>query len=163
MWWNHSAEVQAFGRVFRLGQQKESYFARLWTKTPIDYRMYHMQGNKIRAIDEALQDDRHKTQKLSAGEMMELLGKVEWDAFGKPVRITDDYDDLEERFGRDESSSSDSEVELVEIEDEEEEEEEEEVEMIELSTSEGGDSEDQELNITDWEDMVLGSTDAEPA
>lgn len=39
LWWNHSVEQQAFGRVFRIGQKKETYLTRLVVKNTVDVRM----------------------------------------------------------------------------------------------------------------------------
>lgn len=39
LWWNHAVEQQAFGRVFRMGQDKETHFVRLVVSNTIDQRL----------------------------------------------------------------------------------------------------------------------------
>jgi len=39
MWWNSAVEQQAFCRVFRIGQQKETYFIRVMVENSIDERI----------------------------------------------------------------------------------------------------------------------------
>ncbi|GKT45211.1 DNA repair protein rad8 [Colletotrichum spaethianum] len=58
LWWNHAVEQQAFSRVFRIGQIKETHFVRFIVNTPIERRMFQMQVGKILDIDAILQDDK---------------------------------------------------------------------------------------------------------
>jgi len=48
-------EQQAFCRVFRIGQQKETQMARLIVKGTIDQAIYCLQGMKQETIDRASQ------------------------------------------------------------------------------------------------------------
>jgi SNF2 family DNA or RNA helicase len=94
LWWNHAAEEQAFGRVFRFGQEKESHFARFFVKAPVERRMFRMQQRKTKHIEHALQDDKHAVEKLSVVEIAELLGNVVYDENGFP-KVVPDYSDEE--------------------------------------------------------------------
>ncbi|KAL2760226.1 hypothetical protein ACRALDRAFT_2062131, partial [Sodiomyces alcalophilus JCM 7366] len=38
-WWNKAAEMQAFGRVFRLGQIKETHHVRILARETVDERI----------------------------------------------------------------------------------------------------------------------------
>jgi SNF2 family DNA or RNA helicase len=58
-WWNLCAEKQAFCRVFRMGQKKETHLVRIMTTSEIDERIDEMQIRKSEQIDRALQDDGH--------------------------------------------------------------------------------------------------------
>ena len=79
LYWNHSVEQQAFGRVLRLGQEKETYFVRLATEDTIDERILVMQKRKMKRIDAALQDDGNVTRSLTMEEVAELFGITEQD------------------------------------------------------------------------------------
>ncbi|KAI8270485.1 SNF2 family domain-containing protein [Colletotrichum sp. SAR11_239] len=76
LWWNHAVEQQAFSRVFRIGQIKETHFVRFIVDTPIEKRMLAMQVNKILRIDAALQDEGVRTPKVGLEDIARLLGKV---------------------------------------------------------------------------------------
>ncbi|KAJ2998056.1 hypothetical protein NUW58_g444 [Xylaria curta] len=45
-WWNYAAEAQAFGRIKRHGQTKETFVVRLFAKGTIDERILKMQDRK---------------------------------------------------------------------------------------------------------------------
>ncbi|RYP51211.1 hypothetical protein DL768_003417 [Monosporascus sp. mg162] len=79
LYWNHSIEQQAFGRVFRIGQKKEMHFVRLAVNDTIDQRILRMQLRKMRKIDKALQDTGEVTEGLSLAEVAELFGLTEDD------------------------------------------------------------------------------------
>lgn len=96
LWWNHAIEQQAFGRVFRIGQTKETHFLRFIVHTPIEERMLSMQVDKLLAIDEALQDDGTRAPKFSVEDIASLLGKlVKRDGF---MQVVPDYSDGEQDF-----------------------------------------------------------------
>ncbi|KAF9872347.1 SNF2 family domain-containing protein [Colletotrichum karsti] len=76
LWWNHAVEQQAFSRVFRIGQIKETHFVRFIVNTPIEKRMLKMQIGKILRIDAALQDEGVRTPKVGLEDIANLLGKV---------------------------------------------------------------------------------------
>lgn len=50
-WWNDSMEQQAFGRVFRFGQTKESAVMRLAAENTVETEMIKMQLRKKKTID----------------------------------------------------------------------------------------------------------------
>lgn len=79
LYWNHFVEQQAFGRVLRLGQEKETYFVRLATNNTIDERILAMQKRKMKGIDAALQDDGKVTKSLKLEEVAEFFGITERD------------------------------------------------------------------------------------
>ncbi|KAF4968649.1 hypothetical protein FSARC_3988 [Fusarium sarcochroum] len=58
-WWNKTREQQAFGRVHRIGQEKECYLVRILTQEYVDSRISELQDQKAEVIDRALQDDGH--------------------------------------------------------------------------------------------------------
>jgi SNF2 family DNA or RNA helicase len=72
-WWNYAAETQAFGRVKRHGQEKETYVVRLFAKNTIDERIYWMQKRKDAEIREAIKTGR-KPKPLSRNENLWLMG-----------------------------------------------------------------------------------------
>ncbi|KAI9778676.1 MAG: histone H3.1 [Peltula sp. TS41687] len=51
-WWNRIVELQAFRRIFRIGQSKETYLTRLAIQNTVDDRMLVMQKNKLKVVDE---------------------------------------------------------------------------------------------------------------
>ena len=53
-WWNNAIEKQAFGRVHRIGQTKETYFVKILAKNTIDERLADMQREKSAAIIKAM-------------------------------------------------------------------------------------------------------------
>lgn len=94
LWWNHAAEQQAFARVFRYGQKKQTHFVRFIVQTPIEQRMLEMQAEKILEIDEALQDDGRHSAKVNVVDIAGLLGKVIRDDDGTH-KVVADYSDLD--------------------------------------------------------------------
>lgn len=62
-WWNQASEQQAFCRVFRIGQQDETFMTRMCVKETVDERLIEMQKNKQREIDEVMEDRGKKTKK----------------------------------------------------------------------------------------------------
>ncbi|KAK1671408.1 P-loop containing nucleoside triphosphate hydrolase protein [Colletotrichum godetiae] len=92
LWWNHAVEQQAFARVFRMGQIKETHFVRFIVDTPIEQRMLQLQASKILSIDAALQDDTARAPKISLQDIACLLGKVTM-RDGLVTRVSADYDD----------------------------------------------------------------------
>ncbi|KAH0434165.1 hypothetical protein CcaCcLH18_05489 [Colletotrichum camelliae] len=95
LWWNHAVEQQAFSRVFRIGQDKETHFVRFIVDTPIEKRMLRMQIRKIMKIDAALQDDSVRAPKIRLKDIASLLGKVV-KKNGVIERIAPDYSDGED-------------------------------------------------------------------
>ncbi|KZL87419.1 snf2 family domain-containing protein [Colletotrichum incanum] len=94
LWWNHGVEQQAFARVFRIGQIKETHFVRFIVNTPIERRMLQMQVSKILAIDEALQDDKARAPKIGLEDIASLLGRVT--TRDGIMHVVSDYEDDED-------------------------------------------------------------------
>ena len=68
-------ENQAFGRVHRIGQLKETYFVKIVVKDSVDERLLAMQHDKEQLISKALQEDaKHKTAP-TLEELMKLFGE----------------------------------------------------------------------------------------
>ncbi|KAI1876734.1 uncharacterized protein JN550_000806 [Neoarthrinium moseri] len=96
LWWNHSIEMQAFGRVFRISQKKETYFQRIMTKDTIDQRLNELQQKKLEQIDKAMQAGKTLNDKVSIEELASLFGDVEQDSEGmlRIIAPEDDDDDF---------------------------------------------------------------------
>ncbi|KAM0191912.1 hypothetical protein ACHAPI_008630 [Fusarium lateritium] len=56
-WWNKAVEEQAFRRIFRTGQTKETHLVRIMAKETIDERIVMLQEAKEEIIASALQDN----------------------------------------------------------------------------------------------------------
>ncbi|KAI8661303.1 hypothetical protein NCS55_01000300 [Fusarium keratoplasticum] len=59
IWWNKTVEQQAFKRVHRIGQKKETHLVRIMARGSIDERLYMLQNAKEAIVNRALQDDGH--------------------------------------------------------------------------------------------------------
>ncbi|GJD00559.1 SNF2 super family protein [Colletotrichum higginsianum] len=94
LWWNHGVEQQAFARVFRIGQIKETHFVRFIVNTPIEERMLQMQVHKILDIDAVLQDDMTRVPKINVEEIASLLGRLTMR--DGVMHVVSDYDDEDE-------------------------------------------------------------------
>ncbi|KAK5748859.1 hypothetical protein LTS12_021097 [Elasticomyces elasticus] len=81
-WWNSSVEQQAFCRVFRIGQTRETTFVRMVVKNTVDAAMMDMKERKQIEIDGAMDDS--KGRDLPVSELLRLFGDVGEDAEGKP-------------------------------------------------------------------------------
>ncbi|KAI8624296.1 P-loop containing nucleoside triphosphate hydrolase protein [Xylariaceae sp. FL1651] len=71
-WWNLAAEMQAFGRVKRHGQTKETHLVRLIAKDTMDEKLVELQVKKTAEISEALMHGK-KSRTLSSGQCYSLL------------------------------------------------------------------------------------------
>lgn len=85
-WWNHPVEQQAFGRVHRIGQKKQTYFVRLFAEGTIDERLINLQGEKLHQIDRGFGDDR-PAERHTTDKLVSLLGTVVQDETGKIIRV----------------------------------------------------------------------------
>ena len=54
-WWNEAIENQAFGRIFRIGQDKNTSLTRLFVTNTIDEKIYQMQQDKNARIAEVME------------------------------------------------------------------------------------------------------------
>lgn len=107
LWWNDSVEEQgmmlrdlnsffyhsnrflAFCRVFRIGQESETFITRFVVKDTVDEQLQDMQNSKSKAIGEAI-DNPTMLSKLSLHELMRLFGPVEIGDDRKPFILVDD-------------------------------------------------------------------------
>ncbi|KAI1259752.1 SNF2 family N-terminal domain-containing protein [Xylariaceae sp. FL1019] len=98
---NQSTENQAFARVFRIGQSKETYFLRIITKNTIEIRMEAVQLRKKNNINQVL---RASPEQLSVEEFLSLFGRLEINAQGdfELVSEDDEEDDEGEEEGEEE-------------------------------------------------------------
>ncbi|KAM0717592.1 hypothetical protein Q7P37_007444 [Cladosporium fusiforme] len=97
-WWNASIEQQAFCRVYRIGQEKETQMARLVVRNSIDEAIVALQDSKQIDIDAAMDESRRK-EKLSNEELMGLFGTVTKDDQGRPFVHAHQPHDDDEREG----------------------------------------------------------------
>ncbi|KAK4134684.1 hypothetical protein BT67DRAFT_379414 [Trichocladium antarcticum] len=93
VWWNAALEQQAMGRVYRMGQQKETYFVRLMVKNSIDERLAQLQLDKLEMIAGTIQESDSSKVSLSNEEIVSLFGRVVRDESGRVVNVEPDYDD----------------------------------------------------------------------
>ncbi|KAL8798932.1 MAG: hypothetical protein Q9182_006279 [Xanthomendoza sp. 2 TL-2023] len=89
LWWNSSVEQQAFCRVYRIGQEHETFITRFVAKNTVDEKLLQMQEVKSKAIREAI-DDETMLEALSLPELMALFGEVRMDEGKKPFIVVDD-------------------------------------------------------------------------
>ncbi|KAI5363033.1 putative helicase, Zinc finger, RING-type, Zinc finger, RING/FYVE/PHD-type [Septoria linicola] len=82
-WWNSAVEQQAFCRVFRIGQTKETRMTRFVVENTIDAAMMAMKERKEAEIDEVMENPRLK-EKLSMDELLRMFGDVGHDENGHP-------------------------------------------------------------------------------
>jgi SNF2 family DNA or RNA helicase len=85
-WWNSCTESQAFCRVFRIGQTKETQLCRTIVRNTIDEKMEAIKQRKDREIN-SLMENRALTDTLKLGDLLELFGTVDHDAAGRPFVV----------------------------------------------------------------------------
>lgn len=85
-WWNVAIEAQAWGRVFRIGQRKKTYFKIVLMKGTIDVRIADLQDAKIKKIQEMME----KNESFCREQYEEMLNSApsaeEWSAVMAPAR-----------------------------------------------------------------------------
>jgi hypothetical protein len=86
-------EQQALGRVYRMGQEKVTYFVRIMVKNSIDERLAQLQLDKLEIIAKAIQESDSSKFTLSDEEIVSLFGRVVRDEFGRVINVEADYDD----------------------------------------------------------------------
>jgi SNF2 family DNA or RNA helicase len=62
-WWNSASEQQAFCRVFRIGQNNETYMSRSCVKNTVDARLIALQERKQKEINGVMEDDGTRVKK----------------------------------------------------------------------------------------------------
>ncbi|KAI9888275.1 MAG: hypothetical protein M1814_000778 [Vezdaea aestivalis] len=99
LWWNHSIERQAFGRIFRIGQAKESTFLRLIVPGTIDERIIKIQARKQKIIDLAMSDPNEKVEPLKLEEALSIFGEKYVNGRGiTQLRVYRSYPESEPRL-----------------------------------------------------------------
>ncbi|KAI5916973.1 P-loop containing nucleoside triphosphate hydrolase protein [Camillea tinctor] len=101
-WWNVCVEEQAFGRVWRHGQQKATYIVRIIARDTIDERMLQLQETKAIQCNEAIKQGK-KPKPLSNEETLYLL-------FGNQGEPSNDGEEDSSDDVKDESDDSDYEA-----------------------------------------------------
>ncbi|KAI9725415.1 MAG: hypothetical protein M1828_003265 [Chrysothrix sp. TS-e1954] len=74
LWFNQGAEMQAFGRVFRIGQKSETEMVRLAVRKTIDQRLLEIQHSKQTEIDSVM--TRAKKAGPSFEELVSVVGDL---------------------------------------------------------------------------------------
>ena len=83
-WWNWAIEQQAFGRVFRIGQDQKTTLARMFAKNTVDERILKLQQKKQENIDAVMDPDvTFKKTKMTIKELLGLFGNVSQDDKGR--------------------------------------------------------------------------------
>ena len=91
---NHTLTVAAFARVFRIGQQQETYITRCIVENTVDEQLLEMQERKKEVISNAM-DDRSIMANLTLPELLRLFGPVAYDANSKPFIMVDDEAEMQ--------------------------------------------------------------------
>ncbi|KAK4619062.1 DNA repair protein RAD5 [Fulvia fulva] len=108
-WWNNAVEQQAFCRVFRIGQTKETRMTRFIIKNSIDAAMMAVKVRKQEEIDAVMENSRE--QKLSVNDLMRLFGnKVGQDNEGHPFIFADVEEDEELLHREDDEENEDNDM-----------------------------------------------------
>lgn len=90
-WWNWAIEQQAFGRIFRIGQQQQTALLRIFANDTIDRRLYEMQAAKNEKINAVMAPGVQKErEKLNINDLLKLFGNVEEQESGDIFIIPDD-------------------------------------------------------------------------
>lgn len=72
-WYNETLSQQAFGRVDRFGQEKETHLVRLFSESDVDRKLSQMQVEKGDKISYSLQDDGHTPVEASRERIEKLF------------------------------------------------------------------------------------------
>ncbi|KAH8594411.1 SNF2 family N-terminal domain-containing protein [Bisporella sp. PMI_857] len=92
LWWNHAVEQQAFGRIFRIGQTKETWMTRIVVRNTVDMRLLRMQMHKLKTCEQAVGDGDKKDQAaLSIEDVASLFGFLRTDEDGMILEVVPDY------------------------------------------------------------------------
>lgn len=97
-------EQQAFGRIFRIGQLKETHVTRFVVKNTVDMRILDMQKEKMTEIDGAMIEATKPRAPLTIEEMASLFGNLVKDDDGY-TQVVSDYESEEESDGDDDDEN----------------------------------------------------------
>ncbi|KAI1330799.1 SNF2 family N-terminal domain-containing protein [Xylariaceae sp. FL0255] len=89
LWWNIAIEMQAFCRVFRIGQQKETHFLRIVAEGTIDNKIEALQAKKIENIGRIMENGSSGST-LEPEEVLSMFGRLEKNAYGDLQLVSDD-------------------------------------------------------------------------
>ncbi|KAL9600358.1 MAG: hypothetical protein Q9219_003208 [cf. Caloplaca sp. 3 TL-2023] len=89
LWFNSFIEQQAFCRIFRYGQESETYVHRFVLKGTVDERLETLQERKRKLIGRVL-GDTEAFKKFSTEDLMQLFGTVQHDENSRPFIVVDD-------------------------------------------------------------------------
>lgn len=106
LWWNMAAEQQAFSRVYRNHQKKETYLFRIMADKSIDQRIKYIQEKKLEEIKNIFGDHKHRSKKLKAEEVLTLFGAQSMDGCLDKASLNSDKSD-EDVDSTEEGSDSD--------------------------------------------------------
>lgn len=81
-WWNFATEDQAFSRVFRIGQDKETSMLSLVIRDSIDEKLNELKEKKKIEIDKVMLDHKERA-KVNLKDILGVLGEVDEDESGK--------------------------------------------------------------------------------
>ena len=80
---------EAFCRIFRIGQQSETYINRFVLKGTVDERLIALQERKKKLIGKAL-GDTQAFKHFTGEDLMSLFGTVRYDENSKPFVVVED-------------------------------------------------------------------------
>ncbi|KAI6833508.1 hypothetical protein KC364_g2504 [Hortaea werneckii] len=103
-WWNNAVEQQAFCRVFRIGQTKETEMIRFVVSNTIDSAMMEMKERKTEEIDQVMEEARKKDLP-DVSELLRLFGEVGEDDEGHAFIFVDDPKENEARHAESEEEN----------------------------------------------------------
>ncbi|KAI7238632.1 hypothetical protein KC330_g2487 [Hortaea werneckii] len=103
-WWNNAIEQQAFCRVFRIGQTKETEMIRFVVSNTIDSAMMAMKERKTEEIDQVMEEARKKDIP-DVSELLRLFGEVGEDDEGHAFIFVDDPKENEPRHAESEEEN----------------------------------------------------------
>ena len=114
MWWNEAAEAQAFARVWRQGQRKETHLVRILARGTADEEIKEKQAAKTVAIEKVTHDDGHDTNIKSDFEIIKILYPERWNEMVKKAleEVRQEYDQEKETNKAQDSEHADEVVDL---------------------------------------------------
>ncbi|KAL8829391.1 MAG: hypothetical protein Q9170_006189 [Blastenia crenularia] len=93
LWFNSFVEQQAFCRIFRIGQESETYINRFVLKNTVDERLIELQERKKKLIGRAL-GDTEAFKHFSAEDLMRLFGTVRHDEHDHPFIVMENQAEI---------------------------------------------------------------------
>ena len=105
LWFNSCIEQQAFCRVFRIGQNSETFITRFIVNESADGKLMDMQLKKNAIISQAM-DDRSVMSKLNTSDILRLFGEVKFDKDKRPFIHLDDDEKVDSLFEKKDQNDS---------------------------------------------------------